>query len=520
MNTEKIKVMISRVLLFLVILSLPVLNTTMFGGSAYAAQNSVITFDGSKYNKEVENLQYNLNILGYKDYDNMVLDVDGHFGDHTKSALDKFLKDQGFSYYSSQAEVKLMSLVKDALNKTGSASVSGNSLTTSTSPNDAISYDGSKYNGEAEYLQDCLNILGFKDSHNQVLDTDGYFGNNTKDALDKFMKSQGFSYFSNEAKVKLMSLAENAGAQKYNSGFTSGANKLAPTAFMYSSLSNIDGNDDPFYSMNVLKEFPYIITMKPTDLSYNSLRVAEVIKTQTKLFGYVNLGPNNPLDDESQWRMADLNKVKSEVDSIADAGWYGVFIDQFGYDWNETRERQNALVDYIHSKGLKCMANSWIPEDALDSKVDASANPNGIPSHLNSGDWYLVESFITDGDSYRGDASYIEKYLKIAQYKENTGINVAVLSYKRDSTDWQQASDDVKMSYILAQCLGYDGWWFGKTDNEDNLLYGKDPNIDIGTTLTKPLSHESGNLYTAEAEKYRIEYYAGVTPELKLIPKN
>lgn len=387
------------------------------------------------------------------------------------------------------------------------------------SQNGAVVFDGSQYNEEAEYLQYCLNKLGYRDYDNNMLDTDGYFGDKTKSALAGFLKAEGLGNFNNAAKDKLISLAESSETRRYESGFSKDAGKLIPTAFAYSSLSNINSSDDPFYSMSVLKELPFIITMKPTELSYKSMRVAEAIKKQTKLFGYVNLGPDNPEDGRNNWRMADLSNVESEIDSIAEAGWYGVFVDQMGYDFNETRDRQNTIIDYIHKKGLVCMSNSWLIEDTLDSSVDPIYNPHGEPSHLNSDDWCLVESFLLDGDSYRGDTSYMEKYLKIKENKESTGINIAVLSYKMDSKSWQQSAEDIKMSYILAQCLGFDGWWFGKTENSDHLLYGKEPGVNIGTTFVKPLSLESGNLYTAETEEYRIEYYAQDTPVLKLIPK-
>jgi hypothetical protein len=383
---------------------------------------------------------------------------------------------------------------------------------------DTVTLDGSVYSEEAEYYQYCLNQLGYTDSENKKLDADGYFGNISRQALAKFLKAQNFSSFTKVAKDKLMSLAENTSNKPFDSGFTTGRNKLTPVSFVYTSLSNINNSDNPFYSMSVLKEFPYIVTSKPSELTYKSMRVAEVIKKQIKLFGYVNLGADNPYDDKSQWRQADLNKVKDEIDNIAAAGWYGIFIDQFGYEWNETRERQNIIVDYAHSKGLKCMVNAWFVEDALGSEKDSTHNPNGDSTHLNSNDWLLVESFLTDGDSYRGNGSYIEKYLKIKKYKEISKINITVLSYKNENMNWKEAEEDIKMSYILSQCLGFQGWWFGKTDNEDYLLYGKEPNINLGT-ITKQLTLENGNKYTAETDKYIIEYYAEETPKLNLIKK-
>jgi len=382
-----------------------------------------------------------------------------------------------------------------------------------------VSLNGSVYNDEAEYYQYCLNYLGYTDYDNTKLDTDGYFGDKTTSALNKFLRAAGFSYFNIYAKNTLMSLAENSPDRIYSSGFTSGAFKLSSTAFIYSDVSNIDNSNDPFYSINVLKNFKYIITTRPDAISYKSKRILKVIQTTTKVFGYVNLGPDNPNASKSKWKLANLNNLKSEIASIAEAGWYGIFVDQFGYDYKETRERQNIVVDYAHSKGLKVMVNSWFPEDALGSRIVKSSNPAGAVSHLNSADWYLIESFFTGSDSYSGDSSFIEKYLKVKQYRNTMKINVATLSYKRDSTSWQQATNDVKTSYILAHCLGFNGWWFGKTNCNDDLSYGKDPNVDLGA-IVKQLKLKSNNKYIAETENYVIEYYAQTVPVLKLTKKN
>gem|GEM_PF-5471739 len=396
--------------------------------------------------------------------------------------------------------------------------VSNNGIKVFAAQSGEVVLNGSIYSEEAEYYQCCLNRLGYTDYDNNYLDIDGCFGDKSKSSLMKFLESEGYSYFNTAAKSELMTKAESTTNDYFNSGFNSGSNKLSPTAFLYSNVSNINNSHDPFYSMSVLKNFKYIITTKPTEMSFKSKRVIEVIKTETKVYGYVNLGPNNPYDSKNKWQQSNLSKVKEEIDSIAVAGWYGVFIDQFGYDWSETRKRQNIIVDYIHKKGLVVMVNAWFVDDALGSIKNETANPNGVSSHLNSKDWFLVESFFTDGSSYRGDPNYIEKFLKIKQYKDSMKINVATLSYKRKSTSWGQAKNDIKISYVLAQCLGFNGWWFGKTENSDNLLYGNAPGFDLGT-VTKPLEHVSGIKYVSETENYLVEYYARSVPVLKLIAK-
>lgn len=293
--------------------------------------------------------------------------------------------------------------------------------------------------------------------------------------------------------------------------------KISPFAFVYGDLSNLDDTDDPYYSIQKLQDLPYLVCAPPSELSENSKQVTEAIKLKTKLFGYVNLGPNNPESPQDSWRYANLTKIKTEIDQLVESNWYGVFIDQFGYDYHETRQRQNEIIDYAHQKGLKCFVNAWFPDDALGSIFNAVSNPTSEPTHLNSGDYYLIESFLMSDSFYRGDSSYLDKFLKIKNYHEDLGINIVVLSYKREATSWNQASDDIQLSYILAQCLGYQGWWFGGWNGRADYWY-LNPSVDLGQ-LVQPLHVITGTRYVAQTEHYRIEYYADKLPHLIAYPK-
>jgi hypothetical protein len=67
-------------------------------------------------------------------------------------------------------------------------------------------------------------------------------------------------------------------------------------------------------------------------------------------------------------------------------GVRGVLLDQFGYDFKVTRERQNAAVEAAHHRKLRVIANAWKPEDAF-GEVD------GKPPALTKDDIYLWESY-------------------------------------------------------------------------------------------------------------------------------
>lgn len=310
-------------------------------------------------------------------------------------------------------------------------------------------------------------------------------------------------------------LADNQSSQTQI--FTPEKLKISPFAFVYGNIADLDNAGDPYYSIQKLQDFPYLVCAEPGELSENSKLVTDTIKENTKLFGYVNLGPNNPEDPLENWRLANLNEVKGYIDNIANSDWYGVFIDQFGYDFQETRQRQNEIVDYAHQKGLKCFVNAWFPDDVMGSDIHPDNNPQGEPTHLQAGDYYLIESFLMSGSFYRGGLSYMDKFLKVKKYQDSLGINAVVLSYKWDDTSWEDSVDDITLSYLLSQCLGYEGWWFGGWNGQADYWH-LNPKYDIGKLL-KPLHHLSETVYRAETEFYTLEYYADDIPHLIAFPK-
>lgn len=280
-----------------------------------------------------------------------------------------------------------------------------------------------------------------------------------------------------------------------------GVAKMKQTAFAYGDLSNIGNRNDPAYAARTLGQFPFVVCTPPGKLSPPERFATEAAKSGgTRFFGYVNIGRDG--DGEA---LEKLDDVKKEIDQIADAGWYGVFIDQFGYDFGETRERQNEIIDYIHTKKLSCFVNAWDVDDALGDQAN-QANPGGKPPHLKPGDWYLCESFYRDSQDYRCGAEMMEKYLKAAEYREKLGISIAALSYRARNKDWSASRQDIEDSYMLARSLGFEGWWFGEDDlNAADFGYGNADNADIGSKFYQHLRRTDANHYRAVTDRRVIE---------------
>lgn len=142
----------------------------------------------------------------------------------------------------------------------------------------------------------------------------------------------------------------------------------------------------------------------PADANYATTQqiIAGVKAKGVKVWGYVPTGQNT--SNLTQAQMA------TKVDQWVTLGVNGIFLDEFGFDYANTRQRQINIVNYIHSKGLPYCANSWVYEDTACDNISELSwptndwryvnfqtyNPTNLALPRNSTDCYLLENFCFD----------------------------------------------------------------------------------------------------------------------------
>ena len=103
----------------------------------------------------------------------------------------------------------------------------------------------------------------------------------------------------------------------------------------------------------------------------------------TQVYGYIPLGAASGLDPKA---------IKQQVQAWKGMGVAGIFYDEAGYDFGNTRQRQNAAFTAAHRQKLKVFANAFDPDD-LFALGSSPQNPGGAKTKLRAGDSYLYESF-------------------------------------------------------------------------------------------------------------------------------
>lgn len=141
---------------------------------------------------------------------------------------------------------------------------------------------------------------------------------------------------------------------------------------------------------------------------------------EIRIVGYVPIGLHPDWTESN----LDMDELKRRVDQWSDIGAKGIFLDEFGYDYYVTRERQNEIVGYCHSKGLFVFANSWSLEYCFNNEPitidwlnNFEANPEGLPSMLNENDYYLFENlFFTVSDTQIIECGDVWRFDNLCKY--------------------------------------------------------------------------------------------------------
>lgn len=107
------------------------------------------------------------------------------------------------------------------------------------------------------------------------------------------------------------------------------------------------------------------------------------LKPSALIFGYIDLGVST-----SNFTIAQMQAFTDQWKAM---GVNGIFWDDAGYDYLNTRARQSTMILYARNKSLISFMNAYNPDDIFSSTA-GTYNPTGMPSVMSANDWFLLES--------------------------------------------------------------------------------------------------------------------------------
>ncbi len=201
----------------------------------------------------------------------------------------------------------------------------------------------------------------------------------------------------------------------------------------------------------------------------------------TECYGYITMGNST---QTIKAKIDDWHSMGGSNQKIA-----GIFCDEFGYDFNTTRSKQNTIVDYIHNKSnpsLKAFVNAWDPDDVF----------SGNPGHkLNTDDLFLVESYVVKTGNYETESAWDSRNDKLVTYKSDAKI-VCITTPDSNGTFSQSKLD---FAYFNCAMYGFEAFGWGEKNyssagGADSLPLRSRPGVPEGTKLDGSVSN-TGSVY-------------------------
>jgi FtsZ-binding cell division protein ZapB len=178
--------------------------------------------------------------------------------------------------------------------------------------------------------------------------------------------------------------------------------------------------------------------------------------TRNKIFGYVPIGALNGATNSN----LSNSTIEAYIDEWKNMGVYGVFLDEYGFDYNVTRARQNEIVSYAHNKGLSVFANAWVPKDAMG---DLNEKGNVEKAKLDSRDYFLMEDWISENGSLQSSKDWVKKADDALSFSKTTGVKISMIATVPDPKTANVNDIKFKLVAYATAMYGFDS--FQWTDN-------------------------------------------------------
>jgi hypothetical protein len=197
---------------------------------------------------------------------------------------------------------------------------------------------------------------------------------------------------------------------------------------------------------------------------------------------------------------------QTKVDQWDTLAVHGIFMDESGYDYGVNRATFNTFVDYVHGKisAKICFVNAWNMDHIIGTVNDTSYpnttyNPGLVASRLQSGDWYLLESFTVNTTAYSGNNNYAtaldwkNRGDKAITHRSTYGLKLASLNV----IDNANGSAQPLFNFCWNAALAYNLEAVGSSDtnyaaNSSAVTFWNRPRINLAVLSSAPAVIQDG----------------------------
>lgn len=173
----------------------------------------------------------------------------------------------------------------------------------------------------------------------------------------------------------------------------------------------------------------------PTQEVYaDTVTIISAVKSMgTKVWGYIPLGMTG--------KNLTLAQIQTRIENWAAAGATGIFLDEFGFDYANTRQRQIDAVNLVHAAGMNYVANAWVFTDVLVDHIDqmpatwlpgdwrraqfSTGNPTNLALPRTKNDVLMIENYGVDSAGVKTKWDFLQRLGELVAYNESLATPMA-----------------------------------------------------------------------------------------------
>lgn len=205
-----------------------------------------------------------------------------------------------------------------------------------------------------------------------------------------------------------------------------------------------------------------------------------------EVFGYIPIG-------QLSVERLDKREIENRVLRWKDMGASGIFLDEYGFDYQVTRSFQNEIVGIVHKHGLAVFANAWRPMDAMGDRDEKGGMQSSL---LGTGDTYLMEDWIVGHGRLQKASEWARKADEAQKLSSQTGVRIASLSTANSPKDAKWKKEKRYIENGVAMYGFYASQW---TDPHHSSV-----NNQLYNVLNQP---EIGQYYLSDRVRHDKFYF-------------
>lgn len=177
-----------------------------------------------------------------------------------------------------------------------------------------------------------------------------------------------------------------------------------------------------------------------------------------RVYGYIDLGNSQSLPDA---------EIRHRAEGWLRLGATGIFLDEAGFDYGVTRDRQNMAIDLIHRLGMSAFVNAFNPDDvfgvtAVPLNAAGGGNPAGSPPHLGERDAFLLESFQVRLGEPESWNAWSRRTSAAVKHRERFKTHIFGVTTSTADTPARRIGELYEYAWWSAAVWGLDGFGWGE----------------------------------------------------------